>query len=103
MSDREKRAIYDQYGEEGLRNGVPDGEGGVRGGFDASCDAGQIFESFFGTANPFADFGFGNKRIVDIRNSITDILLPHQVIRCHLVHPCVRVDPSRPLLYRYQD
>lgn len=60
LSDKEKRAIYDQYGEEGLRNGVADGEGGTRGGFDASVDAAKIFESFFGTQNPFADFGFGD-------------------------------------------
>jgi len=60
LSDKEKRAIYDQYGEEGLRNGVPDGDGGVRGGFEASVDAQAIFGSFFGTANPFADFGFGD-------------------------------------------
>jgi len=60
LSDREKRAIYDQYGEEGLRNGVPDGSGGVRGGFNASVDPSSIFEQFFGTANPFADFGFGD-------------------------------------------
>jgi DnaJ-class molecular chaperone len=60
LSDREKRAIYDQYGEEGLRNGVPDGDGGTRGGFDTNVDAGKIFESFFGTANPFSDFGFGD-------------------------------------------
>ena len=28
LSDMEKRAIYDRYGYEGLRDGVPNGEGG---------------------------------------------------------------------------
>ncbi len=28
LSDMEKRAIYDRYGYDGLKNGVPNGEGG---------------------------------------------------------------------------
>ena len=57
LIDREKRAIYDQYGEDGLVNGIP-GEDDS-GGFPATVNAHETFERFFGTANPFADFGFG--------------------------------------------
>jgi len=61
LTDVEKRAIYDAHGEEGLLNGVPGDEGkdGTEA-FPASVDAGEIFERFFGTANPFSDFGFGD-------------------------------------------
>lgn len=35
MSDSQKRAVYDQYGEEGLKGGIPGagGPGGPAGGF----------------------------------------------------------------------
>ena len=59
LSDKEKKSIYDQYGYEALRDGIPDGAGGQRGGWSYKNNAQEIFEGFFGTANPFADFGFG--------------------------------------------
>ena len=60
LSDKAKKAIYDQYGYEALRDGVPDDQGGMRGGWSYKQNAKEIFENFFGTANPFADFGFGD-------------------------------------------
>ena len=33
LSDVAKKAIYDQYGYEALRDGIPDGSGGVSGGY----------------------------------------------------------------------
>jgi DnaJ-class molecular chaperone len=60
LSDREKRAIYDQYGEDGLKNGIPDGNGGMKGGYSFNNNAKEIFERFFGTDNPFSEFGFGD-------------------------------------------
>lgn len=60
LSDKSKKAIYDQYGYEALRDGVPDDQGGMRGGWSYKQNAREIFETFFGTANPFADFGFGD-------------------------------------------
>jgi len=60
LSDKEKKAIYDQYGYEALRDGIPDGAGGTKGGWSYKGDAAEIFSSFFGTENPFADFGFGD-------------------------------------------
>lgn len=59
LSDKQKKAIYDQYGYEALRDGIPDADGNVKGGYKYTQNAGEIFQQFFGTDNPFADFGFG--------------------------------------------
>lgn len=74
LSDKEKKAIYDQYGEEGL-NGVPasaegqGGFGGMPGGFSthgfgdrgsvhfSQSNANDIFQQFFGTSDPFSASG----------------------------------------------
>ena len=58
LSDPEKRAIYDQYGYEGLINGIP-GHDGQSQGYNYKGNAQEIFENFFATGNPFAAFGFG--------------------------------------------
>lgn len=59
LSDKQKRAIFDKYGYEGLRDGVPGAEGDApEGGYTYQQNAQEIFESFFGTNNPFAAFGF---------------------------------------------
>jgi len=60
LSDPERRAIYDQYGYEGLRDGIPDQSGANKGGYNYKQNAQEIFENFFGTTNPFATFGFGD-------------------------------------------
>jgi DnaJ family protein B protein 4 len=62
LSDLQKRAIYDQYGYEGLRDGIPDEKGNNPGGYSYKGNADEIFESFFGTMNPFATFGFGEAK-----------------------------------------
>jgi len=49
LSDPERKAMYDQYGEDGLREWVYAGNGE------------EIFEKFFGTKNPFAAFNFGSE------------------------------------------
>lgn len=78
LSDKNKRAIYDKYGEEGLKMGgggePSSGNGGggpgvtftstsMPGGMRfSSSDPSKIFASFFGTSDPFAAFeggGFG--------------------------------------------
>ena len=55
LSDDNKRATYDQYGEDGLRNAGFDTNGPFAGGFG---DLNDIFESFFGG---FGGFGFGGR------------------------------------------
>ena len=75
LTDKQKRAIFDQFGEEGLRGGgggaraaaggAPAGGPGVNVRFASSGGGGGfndprvIFSQFFGTSNPFAAFGGG--------------------------------------------
>lgn len=58
LSDRTKRAMYDQFGEEGLKAGVPNAgkNGAWSTGYTYHGDAEKTFRDFFGTDNPFADF-----------------------------------------------
>ncbi|CAM9473462.1 unnamed protein product, partial [Discosporangium mesarthrocarpum] len=60
LSDKERRAIFDQYGFEGLRDGVPTAGRGKPQGYSYKRNAQEIFEGFFGTQNPFVDFAFGD-------------------------------------------
>ncbi|CAH2074599.1 unnamed protein product [Thlaspi arvense] len=61
LSDPQKRAVYEQYGEEGLKNQAPPpGGGGYAGGSDGGAafhfnprSADDIFSELFGSARPF--------------------------------------------------
>lgn len=48
------REIYDRYGEELLKNGIPDAKIGFRSGYSFSGNTNEIFEKFFGTDNPYS-------------------------------------------------
>lgn len=66
LSDKKKRDIYDQYGEEGLKGDAGAGSGhsgGVPGGYTYSFhgDPRATFAQFFGTNDPFSIF-FGDDR-----------------------------------------
>lgn len=75
LSDVEKKKVYDQVGEEGLKggfgaadenspggtssrsfhfNGMPGGAGGAQTFHFSSSNADDIFRNFFGTSDPFA-------------------------------------------------
>ena len=58
LSDKKKRDIYDQYGEEGLKGGVPGGGGedGQHFTYTFSGDPRATFHEFFGTNDPFSHF-----------------------------------------------
>jgi len=63
LSDKKKREIYDQYGEDGLKNGGLGGGGGGGGGpggntfhYTFHGDPRATFAQFFGTSDPFASF-----------------------------------------------
>lgn len=62
LSDKKKRDVYDQFGEEGLKGGAPGG-GGMGGshGFSYTFhgDPRATFAQFFGTDNPFESFFMG--------------------------------------------
>ena len=62
LNDPERRAIYDQYGYDGLVNGIPEATGGSANGYAYQNNAQEMFEGFFGTSNPFASFGSGDSK-----------------------------------------
>lgn len=65
LSDKQKREIYDTYGEAGLANGPSgpsrghDDFGFASFGFADFRDPFEVFRDFFGGRDPFSDSGFG--------------------------------------------
>ncbi|XP_011479866.1 dnaJ homolog subfamily B member 5 [Oryzias latipes] len=57
LTDPQKRSVYDQFGEEGLKNGVSTGQGGFRNNFPTDPHA--TFSSFFHGSDHF-DIFFGS-------------------------------------------
>ena len=53
LSTPELKEIYDKYGSELMKNGVPDKKYGFKAGYTFQGNSYEIFEKFFGTANPF--------------------------------------------------
>ncbi|XP_033113332.1 dnaJ homolog subfamily B member 13-like [Anneissia japonica] len=59
LGDPKKKAVYDQFGEEGLKSGVPEGSGQTGAythGYAFHGDAHKVFKNFFGGDNPFNEF-----------------------------------------------
>ena len=53
LSDVERRGIFDRFGEDGLKGGVPAADGGTLGGWTFGESAMEVFVRVFGTDNPF--------------------------------------------------
>ncbi|GMH42950.1 hypothetical protein BSKO_10872 [Bryopsis sp. KO-2023] len=56
LRDPQNKGFYDLFGEEALKNGVPEGDEGRKGGFysfDAVEGPQRVFAQFFGTGNPY--------------------------------------------------
>jgi len=58
LADPQRRARFDQYGEQGLKQGGSTGPGGgVIPGWSFNKDPEQIFAQFFGSTSPFTEYG----------------------------------------------
>lgn len=55
LSDPRRRATYDTFGYEHLRDGAPEGNSGFSEGYTFHGDAMKVFRDFFGGENPFHD------------------------------------------------
>jgi DnaJ-class molecular chaperone len=53
LSSPELKDIYDKYGEELMKTGVPDKKYGFKAGYKFQGNSFEIFEKFFGTLNPY--------------------------------------------------
>ncbi|XP_064536322.1 dnaJ protein homolog 1 [Drosophila montana] len=59
LSDKKKRDIYDQYGEDGLKHGIPgnhNDQGGTSFAYQFHGDPRATFAQFFGSSDPFSMF-----------------------------------------------
>ncbi|KAH8345291.1 hypothetical protein KR067_000577 [Drosophila pandora] len=59
LSDKKKRDIFDKYGEEGLKGGMPGPDGGSQPGgysYQFHGDPRATFAQFFGSSDPFGVF-----------------------------------------------
>lgn len=56
LSDQRKRDIYDQYGVQGLKDGISGSTGETGPNYTYHGDARATFAQFFGNSNPFGGF-----------------------------------------------
>jgi hypothetical protein len=78
-----RREIFDQYGEAGLKNGIPDGAGGVTGGrYTFARKPEDVYTQFFGTSSPFTDLlGPMNGASPELYGELTGMTMIKQPIK----------------------
>ena len=92
LSSSSTRAVYDQFGEEGLKSGVPttDLTGGFSGGYVFHGNPDKVFREFFGGDNPFNEFfeppkdpdmAIGRLFFIELLLVIVDRLVDFMVIK----------------------
>ncbi len=72
LSNPKLRAIYDQYGENGLKNGISTNSNGTFDGWIFNDDPYDLFINFFGTNNPFDEI-YNNKNSQLLNTKISEI------------------------------
>jgi molecular chaperone DnaJ len=103
LSDRERRAIYDRFGEQGLRSG----------GFEPSfTNLSDIFEAFFGGGDPFGSVFTGRRRgptrgddvavrveleLAEVVTGVTKEVEFDALVRCPRCHGN-RAEPGTPIV-----
>lgn len=66
LSESSRRALYDKFGEDGLKGGVPTSDGEYSPRYTFHGDANRVFQNFFGGNNPFSDlYNFDAARDAD--------------------------------------
>ena len=66
LSDPTKKGIYDIHGSEGLRTGIVDKNGNIKGAYRFLNNGHEIFDNFMGTLNPFLLINDNEKKSDDI-------------------------------------
>jgi DnaJ-class molecular chaperone len=66
LSDGKLRTIYDQYGLQGLQNGIPNGKGGYVGAWSYNQNPEEQFTDFVGRVSHFASYFAGDSGFMPI-------------------------------------
>jgi DnaJ-class molecular chaperone len=69
LSDRSKRARFDQYGKKGLKSNNPNAGDKPIPGWSFEVNPKQVFEEFFGNVNPFAEFSNGDAMFTEVKDA----------------------------------
>lgn len=78
-----RRAIFEQFGESGLKEGTPDGQGGMKGGtYRYAGNSAEVFALFFGMQSPFSDlFGTMGEPSPEFYGELTGMTLPKKLAK----------------------
>ncbi len=79
----QRRAKFDQYGEAGLKQGVPNGKGGVVPGWSFNKNPELVFAEFFGGTSPFAEYGYVFVCVFGLSVSVSECVHHHIILSFH--------------------